>query len=184
MANKPLIHCRCQTATGRFMQTSYSLLYAELGLLFQPLQEQYVKYGYLVTHSWMKMLWEKLSMFDMHAVVADHPQEFPREGDQFIMQVLIRAGYTSKALGHLFRVRVSLQLLFMLDILTASGNKVCADILLCRPHGEARLKMRLPNEYPTDSDMRLWRDAMLSICPSRSNISSIGHFIGCSLRIW
>ena len=130
------------------------------------------------------MLWEKLSMFDMHVVIADQLQEFPREGNQFIMQVLIRAGYTSEALGRLNRVQVSLQLLFMLYILTASGNKVCANILSPRLHGEAWLKMRWPNEYPMDSDMRLWRDAMLSICPSRSNISSIGRFIGHLHRIW
>jgi hypothetical protein len=142
MANKLLMHYGCQMATGRFMQTSYSLLYVEIGLSFHPLQEQYVKYGYLVTQSWMKMLWEKLSMFDMHVDVADQTQEFPQEGDQFIMQVLIRAGYTCKALSRLNRVWVSLQLLFMSDILTASGNKVCADILLCQLHGEAWLKMR------------------------------------------
>ncbi len=184
MSNKLLMHYGCQTVTGRFMQTLYSLLYVELGLSFQPLQEQYVMYGYLVTHSWVKMLWEKLSIFDMHVIVADQPQEFPWEGDQFIMQVLIRAGYTSEALSRLNRVQVSLQLLFMLDILTASDNKVCADILLRLLHGEAWLKMRWPNEYPTNSDMRLWRDAMLSICPSKSNISSIGHFTGCLHRIW
>jgi hypothetical protein len=62
--------------------------------------------------------------------VADQPLEFSREGDQFIMQVLIKAGYTSKAISCLNKVRVSLQLLFMLDILTASGNKVCTDFLL------------------------------------------------------
>ncbi len=61
------------------------------------------------------------------------------------MQVLIRAGYTSEALNHLNRVQVSLQLLFMLDILTVSGNKVCADILSCWLHGEAWSKMRWPN---------------------------------------
>jgi hypothetical protein len=141
MANKLLMHYGCQTATGWFMQTSYSLLYMELGLLFQPLQEQYDKYGYLVTHSWMKMLWEKLSMFNMHVIVADQPMELPREGDQFIMQVLIKARYTSKALSCLNRVQVSLQLLFMLDIFMASGNKVCMDILSCRPQGEAGSKM-------------------------------------------
>jgi hypothetical protein len=80
IANKLLMHYGCQTATGRFMQTSYSLLYVELGLLFQPLQELYEKYGHLVTHSWMKMLWEILSMFDVYIVVADLSMEFPREG--------------------------------------------------------------------------------------------------------
>jgi hypothetical protein len=51
MANKLLMHYGCQMATGQFMQTSYSVLYLELGLSFQPLQESYDKYGHLVTHS-------------------------------------------------------------------------------------------------------------------------------------
>ncbi len=68
------------------------------------------------------MLWEKLSMFNMHVIVADQPKEFPREGNQFIMTVLINAGYANKALGRLNIVRVSLHLLFMSDILTASSN--------------------------------------------------------------
>ncbi len=81
------------------MQTSHSLLFVELGVSFQPLQESYEKYGYLVTHSWMKMLWEKLSMFNMQVIITNQPKEYPREGNQFIMQVLIQARYTNKALG-------------------------------------------------------------------------------------
>jgi hypothetical protein len=56
MTNKLLMHYGCSTATGRFMQISYSLLLVELGMLFQPLQVNYEKYSYLVTHTWMKML--------------------------------------------------------------------------------------------------------------------------------
>jgi hypothetical protein len=78
MTNKLLMHYGCKTATGQFMQTSYSLFFAELGLSFQPLQESYNHYSFLVTHSWMKMLWEKLSMFDMKVVVKDFAQEYPR----------------------------------------------------------------------------------------------------------
>jgi hypothetical protein len=73
MADKLLMHYGCHTATGQFKQTLYSLFYLELSLLFQPLQELYQKYGHLVTHSWMKMLWEKLSMFNVHTVIADLP---------------------------------------------------------------------------------------------------------------
>ncbi len=54
MTNKLLMHFGCNTATGRFMQISYSLLFVELGLSFQPLQVEYGKYNHLVTHSWMK----------------------------------------------------------------------------------------------------------------------------------
>jgi hypothetical protein len=123
------MHYGCHMATGWFMQTLYSLFYLELGLSFQPLQELYQKYGHLITHSWMKMLWEKLSMFNVHTVVADLPLRFSREGDQFIMQVLVESGYTGEALRRLNRVRVSLQVLFLSDILTASGSKVSTDIL-------------------------------------------------------
>jgi hypothetical protein len=41
------------------------IVFAKLGLSFTPLQESYSRYGFLVTHSWMKMLWEKLSMFNI-----------------------------------------------------------------------------------------------------------------------
>jgi hypothetical protein len=184
MANKLLMHYGCHTATGRFMQTLYCLFYLELGLSFQPLQESYQKYGHLVTHLWMKMLWEKPSMFIVHTVVTDIPLQYSREGDQFIMQVLAKAGYMGEVLWRLKRVRVSLQLLFLSDVLTTSGNKVSIDILSQRPQGEAWSTMRWPNKQPMDSDMRLWKDAMLLICPSRSSTLSIGSFIGKSHRVW
>ncbi len=90
MTNELLTHYGCKTATGQLMQTSYLLFFAELGLLFTPLQESYSRYGFLVTRSWMKMLWEKLLMFDMKVVVSDFAQEYPRQGNQFIMQVLLK----------------------------------------------------------------------------------------------
>jgi hypothetical protein len=161
MSNKLLMHYGCNTATGRFMRISYSLFYLKLGLLFQPMQELYQKYSTLITHSWMKMLWEKISMFDLHTVVADAPLRFPWEGDQFLMQVLIKVGYRGDALRRLNRVRISLQVLFLLDMLTASGGKVSSDILSQQPQGEAWSNMRWPNEQPTDSDMRFWNHAIV-----------------------
>jgi hypothetical protein len=100
MTNKLLIHYGCNMATGQLMQTSYLLFFAELGLLFTPLQESYSRYGFLVTHSWIKMLWEKISMFDIKVVVSDFAQEYLRQGGQFIMQVLLRAGYAAETTLH------------------------------------------------------------------------------------
>jgi hypothetical protein len=77
MSNKLLMNYGCNTATGHFMRISYSLLYLELRLLFQPIQESYQKYGHLATHSWVKMLWEKNSLFKIYAVFADFPLQFP-----------------------------------------------------------------------------------------------------------
>jgi hypothetical protein len=154
MSNKLLMHYGCDTATGRFMRISYSLFYLKVGLSFQPMQESYQKYSTLVTHLWMKMLWENVLMFDLHTVVADVHLQFPREGDQFLMQVLIKAGYRGDALRRLNRGQISLQVLFLSDVLTASGGKVSSDILSRRPQGEAWSNMRWQNEQPTDSDMQ------------------------------
>jgi len=80
------------------MRVSYHL-YLELGISFHPMQESYHEFGYLVTpHSWMKALWEKLSFFNVKVVLADVSPHFPQEDDQFIMKVLMQAGYTGETL--------------------------------------------------------------------------------------
>jgi hypothetical protein len=80
------------------MKASYSLFLVEMGLSLQPLQELYERYEYLLTHSWMKMLWEKVSMFGLKVVVADFQLKYPREEDCSIMQVLIELGFTKDKL--------------------------------------------------------------------------------------
>jgi hypothetical protein len=174
MSNKLLMHYGCQTATGRLTKLSYSLLFVELGLLFHPLWESYTQFERLVTHSWMKMLWEKLSKFNVKAVVANLSQTFPHDRDQFIMQVLIRSGFSNKMLLCLNQVRVCQQLLFMSDILTASGNKINPEVLSHQPPGEAWSNMTWPNKHNTDSDFQMWRRAILFICPSQSNSTRVG----------
>ncbi len=87
MSNKLLMHYGCDTTTGRFMRVFYHLFYLKLGLSFHPMQESYQEFGHLATHSWMKMLWEKLSLFDIEVVFVDVTPHYPRDGDQFLMQV-------------------------------------------------------------------------------------------------
>jgi hypothetical protein len=121
----------------------------------------------------MKMLWEKESKFDIKVMVTAVAQNFPRKGNQFIMQILLQIGYDSDALLWFNRVRISLQLMFMLDILTASGNRINTKILSRPLLGEA-LDMRWPQEQPTNLDMQLWKNVMLSIGLSRCKTFSVG----------
>jgi hypothetical protein len=101
MTNKLLMHYGCNTATGRFMQASHSLFLLELGISVQPLQEAYSKYSFLSTHSWMKMLWEKISKFGVRTVIADTGITQPRKGDRFIMQAFFEMGYPREILSRL-----------------------------------------------------------------------------------
>jgi hypothetical protein len=87
-------------------------------------------------------------------------------------------------LRRLNRVRVSMQLLFMSDVLTASGNKISLEVLSCRPRGEAWSRMRWPNKQPTTSDMELWKNAMRSICPSQCSNTGVRRFIGQTRQVW
>ncbi len=161
MANKLFMHYGCNTAMGKLMQASYSLLFAQVGLLFQPLQESYECYGYLTTHSWIKMLWEKHSAFEVTLVVADANKRYPQENNQFIMQVLI------KSVKKLNCAWVLQQLLFMLDILTTTGSKIDIKALTRQSKGETRLTLRWPNEQPTELDFQLWKNVLQMICPSK-----------------
>jgi hypothetical protein len=76
-SNKLLMHSECNTATGHFMRANHSLFLLELGISSQLLQESYIKYSFLSTHSWMKILWEKVSMFGVRTVVADTGMVYP-----------------------------------------------------------------------------------------------------------
>ncbi len=72
----------------------------------------------------------------------------------------------------------------MLDILTVSGNKINPEILSKCPNKEAWSDMRWPNKQLLDSDFQLWRNAMISICPSRIGTGYVRHFIAPTHRIW
>jgi hypothetical protein len=142
----------------------------------QPLQESYEWHSFLLTHSWMKMLWEKKSIFGLKVVVADFHLKYPREGDHFIMQVLIDLGYSKDKLRILNQVRVSLQLLIQLDLLTASGQKINPEVMYQRPTAEKWSKMQWPNERPMESNFQLWRSAVQAITsdPEPQNLSQVG----------
>ncbi len=161
MSNKLWMHYGCDTATGHFMQASYSLFLVKRGISFQPLQESYSKYEFFSTYSWMKMLWEKISMFGVKIVVADLAMEYPQEIDWFVMQLLFEMGYPWEILQRLNHVRIFLQVLFLSDILMASGNKIDPKVLLHWPTSKARSRVRWPTtECPTELAFQLWWDAM------------------------
>jgi hypothetical protein len=183
MSNKLLMYYGCDTTTGRFMQASYSLFLVELVISFQPLQE-YSKYGFLSTHSWMKMLWEKISMFGVEIIVADLAMEYPWERDRLVMQLLHEMGYPREILQRLNRMCICLQVLFLSNILTASGNKINPEVLLHQPTSRARSCMRWPIECPTELDFQLWRDVMHTLCPSRCPHTGVGHFTAPTHKIW
>ena len=47
------------------MNISLEYMILEMGILLQPLQESYKKYGQQMTPNWLKYLWGKFDWFDV-----------------------------------------------------------------------------------------------------------------------
>ena len=93
-----------------------------MGVSLQPLQQSYKEYSDWVTHSWLKTLWEKLDLFHVLVEFHDSLVKMGREHDKWLMLELKRLGLSKQELKRLNRVRIYYQVLFLSDILGASGK--------------------------------------------------------------
>jgi hypothetical protein len=100
------------------------------------------------------------------------------------MQLLFEMGYPQEILQRLNCMRKFLQVLFLLNILTALGSKIDPEVLSHQPLSKARSCLRWPTECPTEFDFQLWRDVMHSLCPSRHLHTRLGNFITPTHKIW
>ncbi len=96
--NKLLMHYGNQSCLGLKMQNTMELLVMELGMSLQPFQEDHVACHHWVTHSWMKLVWEKVSHVWVEIEIADLPVHPPRERDTWLMQEFVRLKYSSEDL--------------------------------------------------------------------------------------
>ncbi len=183
MTNKLLMHYGCRTALGDLMKTSLSYLTLELGVSFQPLQTLYSRFLCLATHSWMKMLWEEADKFGVTIETAKGTLAFPRSGDEFLMLILMERGYSRELLRRLNRVQIHNQVLFLSDVLTASGNKIDGAALRTHQSTEKMSTLNWPKEEPTMEDMNLWKEALEDICPSRRCLTCLGQYVAKSHRV-
>jgi hypothetical protein len=120
--NKLMMHYGCQNCLGLELQTTMELLVIELGLSAQPLQENYDRHHQRVTHSWMKSVWEKAHRLKVTVTLADLPSQPPWERDSWLMKELDQLDYTGEELLRLNRVRLHQQVLYLSDVMDASGR--------------------------------------------------------------
>ena len=67
-------------------------------------------------------VWGKCDMFKVVIDINDNFLKMPREGDKWIMQLFVHAGFNKEDLLRLNRVRVHQQVLFLSCVLGASGK--------------------------------------------------------------
>ncbi len=81
-------------------------------------------------------MWEKVDRYSFVLTVHNLLLPFPREGDDWLMARFIAAGYGGEDLLTLNRVRKHQQVLFLSDILGASGGLLDKRYLEMRRVGE------------------------------------------------
>ena len=78
---------------GKLLQVSIDQLIIEQGMDKQPFAVEYDHCQKWVTHLWLKSLWEKLYLFGIKMQLRRLQLRAPREGDAWLMPILIRIGY-------------------------------------------------------------------------------------------
>ena len=90
------------------------------------------------------------------------------------MSRFIIRGYNAKELAALNRVRKHQQVLFLSDILGASGGSLDKRYLHERRPGERWSSMKFPREIVTASEMELWCQAIEQVVSNGPALASLG----------
>ncbi len=161
--NKLIMHYGSQSCQGLNMQASLELLVIEMGLSLQPFKENYNTCQHWVMLSWMKLVWEKALILDIEIQIAPLPLQLPQERDSWIMAEFICLNYDTQSLQRLNRVRIHQQVIFLSDVIDASGRALEKKYQYRRPTSKQWTTLIFPKEDPSCSDFRLWRKALPQI---------------------
>merc|ERR1711966_10608 len=173
--NKLLMHYGSRSNDGLKLKLSLEYIILELGVSAQPLQTSYEKYGDRVTSCWLKSLWEKCAKFNIKVEFGNTPIELPREGDQWLMLLFEAAGFCQQDLVRLNRVRIHQQVMFLSEILGASGKMLDRKYLQKRLEAERGSHLNYPNEKPPRKDFALWVVAIQQVVPAEGIMDRLAH---------
>ena len=134
--------------------------------------------------SWLKWVWEKVVHYNLVLLVHNLPSVFPRDGDDWLMAQFIAAGYNGIELLILNRVRKHQQVLFLSDILGASGCLVEKKYLQKQRQGEQWSSTKFPPEVVTEAEISLWQRAIVQVVRNGPAQINLGAFKTDGHKLW
>ena len=123
-------------------------------------------------------------MFNVVIDIIDSFLKMPREGDKWIMQMSVRAGFNNEYLLRLNRVRVNQQVLFLSCVLGAPRKSLDKKYMTKRKPEEKWSTLRFPKEKPPKKNFQLWRMALRHIVPARGIPDRLGRLTHKGYKIW
>ncbi len=167
------------------MQTSMELMIIEAGVSNQLISLPYQRCSKWVTHSWLRLVWEKIDMFNLRVKVGTIPLIPPRQDhDNWLMLIFINAGYSNDELIQLNRVQCHQHVFFYTDIFDAGGRAIDHRYLAIRPSQQALLQVIFPQEKPPARDFHLWQCAVDTIAPRDRPRLWLGRMIDKGHKFW
>jgi hypothetical protein len=184
MINIFVQHYGAGTTVGLKYLASLEALQLEIRCMGNPLEEDYDRYHWLATDSWVKCFWERLHFywFRIHLEYARLP--LPCQNDTTLVGIFWQAGYRTQQLQALKRCQLAHQLIFVSDMALVCGQYI--DLLFLRPLPLNPAKRcsfyNFPNCYPSQNDWKLWLDFWMSKtqdCSTSHWPNGCIHHIGC-----
>ncbi len=134
----------------------------------------YEQYGEWVTTCWLNRVWEKVDHYGFVLLVHYLLVTFTWEGDDWLMAQFIAVGCSEKELQSLNRVWKHQQVLFLSNILGASGRTADKQYLQKQRRGELWSSMKFPCKDVTETEMRLWHRAIAQVVAYEPAQTSLG----------
>ena len=120
-------------------------------------------------------MWEKIDRYSFVLTVHNLLVSFPREGNNWLMARFIATGYEGEELLTLNKVRKHQQVLFLSDILGASGGLLDKRYLEMRRVGEQWSSTKFPCKAVNASEMGLWSRATTQVVTRGPAQASLGR---------
>ena len=164
-----LQHYGTESPLGLYLTATLENLQLELGVRRCPFEYDFQKWGELATDSWIKALWEKISVLHLEVDIDYKALPLPRENDRFIMEAAeeVLSGYD---LVRFNRVRKRQEAMTFSDICTPNGTRFDDTFLhdwqdgFEGSLGRHRSAYAFGEEHPTEEDWKLWRLTLRRMC--------------------
>jgi hypothetical protein len=161
-----LVHGAIPTTTGDLLRISLEQAQLEVGIGIPFLEASYGFYGFLLTDTWWKSVWEFIWM---HGIELSSPNQIipqpQRVGDGYIMERLCSQPELSQnKLLSCNRCRLYLEAVTMADIVNGSGRRITDNAMTLQPVLSQPSQWIWPREEPCRNwDLDAWRKGLLLI---------------------
>jgi hypothetical protein len=156
-----LVAHRSEDLTGALIRGSLEQLKLEVGLGGSLFSHPYAPFQHVATRSWLTCTWQFTSTFGIQLDERTPCLPLRCQGDQFLMECFLHAGYSGTSLHQLNVCRLFLQAITLSDICTGDGCSISP--LAWEGHRDPTRPSpyRWPNQpRPSSALWRVWQQAL------------------------